>query len=78
MSDKVWNRYPCFCFLKLIILICDFSTYVICNFFASETMEELTEINTDQINVGNPFPGSLKISIAFPLIDFIRLLISTE
>ena len=28
LSNQVWIRYPCFCFFKLFILICDFSSKV--------------------------------------------------
>ena len=33
-SVQEWIRYPCFCFFKLFIFICDFSVKVTCAFLA--------------------------------------------
>ena len=46
MSDQVWIRYPCFCFLKLFIFICGFSAKVTYFLLIIETTEKLSEQNT--------------------------------
>ena len=34
MFDHLWIIYPCFCFCRLIIVICGFAAKVTCTFFA--------------------------------------------
>ena len=34
LSDQVWIRYQCFCFVESFIFICGFPTQVTCTFLA--------------------------------------------
>ena len=45
--NQICIRYQSFCFLKMIILTCDFSSKVTCAFLAySEAMEKISELTT--------------------------------
>ena len=72
LSDQVFIRYPCFCFFKLLIFNCGFSSKLICAFLAYkkpwrlEKLLELTLFYSGKQGIVQSF-RSLEVTLSVPL-----------